>query len=649
MKQKVLFWAGSVLLALGVVLFFCVQDVYAAGAGTVNYYHKHTGNSQSGGGCYGKQCSGTRECGSYNLSSWENANGTYNYRCGQCGNEWTYTGYLSGARCQRMVSYQYYECNCGVGSSAVAALSCSYPKEGWTRELELTGQYEILHESCRVAEKPYIWNGTASDCPNYHVTQNGTYTLGLATDENTDTSQVISVTVDWIDANAPVIESFGAQNEGYSRETTLVVSATDSESGLSEQPYSYDGGQTWTDQSTFVVNQNGTYTVLVRDCVGNRSSAQTEITVIDRTEPTVTIVTSPRLEEWYEGEMVVTVQAADDVSGLAEYPISFDGGASFGNEHIYRITGSTELAIVVADKAGNHKNVVVTANKKVRPTEPPKAVKPTQEPAAVTCTPTVTLAPEVFEESSGTTQGQQQLPVDTMQGEMTQNETVTGEVPKSVSGENRRERPWQKEERLETEEEQEEGIKEQHYPGLHYPEVHYPEETWQGTPMKGRDTEKENDLKTAIQQEEFRTEQGTVVLNDLLEQPENRETHTVTQEEKQHSEGYLQGFAVLLFLGVAIICVSIVFMGKYVVFVSAKDKNGKYRMVGITRIRGGQPVPKVIISDTMLKRAQTNGFAIKMPWWCRAKARNEKVIVSCHHVEREIPMQGVLYIRLRSE
>lgn len=633
MKQKVLFGVGSVILTLGFVLLFFGKSVYAA-EGTVNYYHKHTGSSQSGGGCYGKQCSGTQECGSYNLHSWENANGTYNYRCGQCGNEWTYAGYLSGAKCQRQVNYHYYECNCGVGSGAVASLSYSYPQNGWVKAVDISARYELLHESCRVSEEAYVWNGAPSSNSSYHVTQNGTYTLGLSADENTDTSQVLSITIDCIDANAPVIEAFYMPTEGYCREAVLTVSATDTESGLAEQPYSYDGGVSWTNRESLVVTQNGTYTVWVRDRVGNQSSATAEVACIDRTEPTVVVTTSPNTDAWYEGELLITLQATDAESGLANCPYSYDNGVSFGTESSYCIAGSTELKIVVADKAGNHKSVIVNIHKKVRPTQPTKEVKPTAgasantSATAATCVPTVTGVPEVTTLPEVTEAVVPDLQEGTDSSVPGGNSGTDGEVPETKSGENRRER---RNEKTGKEDEPEDDnpaaeVKEQHYPGLHYPEVHYPEETWQGTPM---------------------TKQETVVLNELLEQPEEREMHTVMQTQGQAID--MASVRGAIFLGITILCAGVVLFGKYIVFVKAKDKNGKYRPVGVTRVCGKRPALKVNISDAMLKKADTNYFLLRMPWWYKAFGPEDKVVVSCHRVEREIPLQKSLYIRLRSE
>ena len=82
---------------------------------------------------------------------------------------------------------------------------------------------------------------------------------------------------------------------------------------------------------------------------------------------------------------------------------------------------------------------------------------------------------------------------------------------------------------------------------------------------------------------------------------------------------------------------------------TAKDKNGKYRPVGVTRVCGKRPALKVNISDAMLKKADTNYFLLRMPWWYKAFGPEDKVVVSCHRVEREIPLQKSLYIRLRSE
>lgn len=86
-----------------------------------------------------------------------------------------------------------------------------------------------------------------------------------------------TITVDNIDKSEPTVRvniaDGGALYEGESGSLLLSASASDIHSGLADQPYSWDGGVSWTDASTHRVTEPGNYTVLVRDRAGNYTQA----------------------------------------------------------------------------------------------------------------------------------------------------------------------------------------------------------------------------------------------------------------------------------------------------------------------------------------------------------------------------------------
>ena len=89
------------------------------------------------------------------------------------------------------------------------------------------------------------------------------------------------VKVTWIDKEVPVISGLTAETTNPN--ATLTVKATDKKSGLASKAYSWDGKKTWKTSKTFVVSENGTYTVYVKDRAGNIASKEIKISNISKT------------------------------------------------------------------------------------------------------------------------------------------------------------------------------------------------------------------------------------------------------------------------------------------------------------------------------------------------------------------------------
>lgn len=82
-----------------------------------------------------------------------------------------------------------------------------------------------------------------------------------------------TVTVDCIDKKEPTVRlsiaDGGVLYEGEAGSVIITAVASDGESGLSENAYSWDGGMSWNNSNTLKVTQAGNYTVYVRDQAGN--------------------------------------------------------------------------------------------------------------------------------------------------------------------------------------------------------------------------------------------------------------------------------------------------------------------------------------------------------------------------------------------
>ncbi|MDE6419910.1 MAG: hypothetical protein K2K87_05200 [Lachnospiraceae bacterium] len=369
MKNKIKTAAGALWLALCfLTVFFCCTEEVCAESGQLT--HCHSGSRSDGGGCYGTKKTTTIACNSYNVSV--GFNGTdYIYVCGQCGFRWSSPGKVDEPRCHGPVTRTYYEVNCGKEGAAAVSFSCEKSTQGWTKELDLTASY-FVHEG-DISISGFLWNDSPGGAV-CHVTENGTYTLGLAGSGNVDFSPTVSVKVDHIDNMPPDISSFQTASDAWGSSVQLIVNACDGESGLAGEAYSYDGGVSWRSSNTYTVTANGGYSVCVRDAVGNVSTAETTVERVDCAPPTVSVSTSPSVDNWYDGSLTVTIHAQDVGSGLADAPYSFDAGATYLVGNSATLSGSGTLEIAVADRTGNVTRLSFHAEKKQRP-------QPTAAPA----------------------------------------------------------------------------------------------------------------------------------------------------------------------------------------------------------------------------------------------------------------------------
>ena len=118
----------------------------------------------------------------------------------------------------------------------------------------------------------------------------------------------------------PTIEVEGQSEEWTNKDVILTVIAQDNESGLQENAYSFDGGNTWQADNTKTYNQNTAGIVIkVRDEAGNEATYQTiDITNIDKTGPEILIQEG----EITTKEITVNVTANDKEVGI-EDPITY--------------------------------------------------------------------------------------------------------------------------------------------------------------------------------------------------------------------------------------------------------------------------------------------------------------------------------------
>ena len=345
---------------------------------TKEIYHRHTGSSGGGGGCYSVKRTGTRteRCDgggqAGNGPHGPDTSGQVYYvgRCTKCGERLDRYGSPGYESCDSVVtvSYTYYDLGCNQSPSTIlGTLSVEQDISGWAKEVVLTAFYETAG-NIRVADNPFIWNGeTATTQNTYVVAQNGDYTLQLNADANADTeNNKIVIPIRNIDNTAPVIASRSLEPEnGWVKEGVLLTlgEVQDLQNdntpgcGLHEEAYSYDNGETWTADKSFFYEGSGTYTVLVRDALENTSSYEVSFYNVDNLAPTIESVEYDDTPNALS--VTVTVKASDvqadgsEGCGLHELPYSFDGGNTWTDSPVWETDRNGVIVVAVRDVLGN--------------------------------------------------------------------------------------------------------------------------------------------------------------------------------------------------------------------------------------------------------------------------------------------------------
>ena len=206
---------------------------------------------------------------------------------------------------------------------------------------------------------------------SYTVNANGSYSVETQDQlGNAGTSK--AVTVDFIDLTAPtamlgktVNEKVTVNGKEWTATTiTLNASASDSGAGLPAQPYCFDG-VTWTGAKDYVISQNGTYQVKVRDALGNLVTRSITVDNFDRKAPEGEIRTTYENsmeidgKTWSKEAALLEIQASDEGCGLDEAPYSYDSGESWTMESRQNFEENGIYQVKIRDGLHNIKSVSV--------------------------------------------------------------------------------------------------------------------------------------------------------------------------------------------------------------------------------------------------------------------------------------------------
>ena len=163
-----------------------------------------------------------------------------------------------------------------------------------------------------------------------------------------------------VDKDAPVITISGNATAWTKDDVTLTVSAVDSKDGKDGVGVAaYNWGDGWSAVTTLKVSENKTYTVSVKDRVGNIAQESVVVDKIDKTAPEITNVqVDPN--EW-SNKVSYEVIAKDGESGVKSYKMD-DGAWQDSNK--FDVNDNKEHNFFAVDNAGNEsESVAATATK----------------------------------------------------------------------------------------------------------------------------------------------------------------------------------------------------------------------------------------------------------------------------------------------
>ena len=148
----------------------------------------------------------------------------------------------------------------------------------------------VAEDAVGLPEEYVSWNGGEYGKDNfYEVSQNGSYSVTVKDIAGNTVTKTIDINN--IDKAAPEIKDVNVLPEPwYSGTCEITVIAEDvgngnAGSGLAEQAYSFDGGETWIESNQYELSEPGIVIIKVRDAVGN--IAENEIEVVRQALPVV--------------------------------------------------------------------------------------------------------------------------------------------------------------------------------------------------------------------------------------------------------------------------------------------------------------------------------------------------------------------------
>ena len=249
-----------------------------------------------------------------------------------------------------------------------------YPNEVWTKEKNVTMTYpegeNLLYQYSTDGGK--TWLIAPSRVYVLKFTTEGTLYIRVSDGVSVLTTPLI--TIDKIDGTAPEVQVNGNDSE-WTTSKTLTINASDKESGLATNPYSWDGGNSWTSVKEKEFTSNQTVNIWVKDNAGNINKQSVTISKIDNQAPTNVTLKEGLITS---SSISVTASATQTGGGIKGYQFSIDNGAwsseqTSATKTFTGLTKNTSYTIKVRVIANNGKytdssNITIKTNDITVPT-----------------------------------------------------------------------------------------------------------------------------------------------------------------------------------------------------------------------------------------------------------------------------------------
>lgn len=241
--------------------------------------------------------------------------------------------------------------------------------DGWAVAAEYT--FTVSDDGSGVREVLLIANGessvlTPSDGGIYSFTLEKNTTFQIQATDNLGQESTFDGEETQIDTAAPKLPVFTRVPEGWAQSAEYTFTPSDDLSGIAQVTVSFGDQEipvAITDGSySFTTEQNGTYTVIIRDTTGNETTARVIEEQIDLDTPEVSFT---RSESGWTTSAAYTITAEDASSGVAYLYVTIDGNTTtivFDSEDTYTftLTKNQSVQIRAVDFAGNEVSAEVT-------------------------------------------------------------------------------------------------------------------------------------------------------------------------------------------------------------------------------------------------------------------------------------------------
>lgn len=189
----------------------------------------------------------------------------------------------------------------------------------------------------------------------------GIYTLSFRVIDAAGRTSPVQTCVVQIDKENPVVEApdknYNWRKEDFSVELTFedVLSGIGAvQFNLTNSTHSPSTWLSWLVSNSVLISEEGIWYLhyCVTDKAGNTATGYFGPYKLDKTAPQGVVVGNPAT--WYQSDVLLTVEATDNLSGLAAEAYSFDNGATWQASNCKTFTQNTEdIRILVRDAAGN--------------------------------------------------------------------------------------------------------------------------------------------------------------------------------------------------------------------------------------------------------------------------------------------------------